>query len=452
MNLHGPVRAAESAGSGTATLTVSFEAWKEGHVAQSTHTAKVIRPKAAKLEPVSPRLIRSLVHPDRKASISLLNYSADGKRLAVAGYPSGVLQIWDVDAGKELSRVETPPGYRGTDKYVALTADWKTAYTPHDGRKVVRSEKDGEKRTLIDYDGEVRVWDVTTGKLKPPVKLAPHRGASEAVVSPDGTRLITAEAGSYDPKGAKFVPHATVYRNLSGDNPPVELATGFAMAAFSPDGRTFALAANDREKGSARLLLFDARTGKEAAALAEEPNANIYYPTYSPDGKRVAAEVRGPGDSASAVKVWDAATGKELAVLELPEPGVVRWPAFSPDGRFVTGATDKGVGYVWDAATGKVALTLRLGEKGYTSFVAVSPDGRRAAAVGRPELNREDYGRDPDPADLPQPRVVLYDLTTGKVADTLVCPHGIPGRATFSPDGKVLAVGGSGAVHLFDVK
>ncbi|HET6574843.1 MAG TPA: WD40 repeat domain-containing protein, partial [Fimbriiglobus sp.] len=213
MNLHGPVRAAESAGTGEATLTLSLDAWPEGHVAPSTYRVEVARPAVvAKSEPVSPRLVRTLVHPDRKTSISLLKFSADGKRLVVAGYPSGVIQVWDPAEGKELSRIETPPGLRGTDNYVSLTADWKTAFVSIQGRKVAHSEKDGARQVTIDYDGEVRVWDVATGKHRSPIKLAPHRGASEAVVSPGGTKLLTIEARAYDTKGVKYVPHAVVYR------------------------------------------------------------------------------------------------------------------------------------------------------------------------------------------------------------------------------------------------
>ena len=201
MNLHGPVRAVESAGVGAAELTLSFAAWSEGSVAPSTHKVEVVRPTVVvKAEPVSPRLIRSLIHPDRKAIISLLRYSPDGRRLAVAGYPSGVVQIWDPAAGAEISRVDTPPGYRGTDDYVALTADWKTAFVARDGRTVSRKEVGGEKRTTIEYAGEVLLFDTATRKSRPSIALLPGRGAVEAVVSPDGTRLITTEAGSYDPK------------------------------------------------------------------------------------------------------------------------------------------------------------------------------------------------------------------------------------------------------------
>jgi WD40 repeat protein len=450
--LHGPVRAVETADSGVAELAISFDAWFEGTVNPSTHKIEVVRPKTVtKAEPISPRLIQSLVHPDRKAGISMLRYSTDGRRLAVAGYPSGILQIWDPAAGTELTRVETPPGLRGTDDYVALTADWKRAFVPRDGRKVVSTEIDGEKRVTINYAGEILVYDMVSRKSRAAIKLAPGRGASEALVSPDGTRLITIEARAYDPKGAQVVPHVVVYRNLAGGGPPLELADGFAMGAFAPDGKTFVLATSDRLNGPGRLRLFDSQTGTQKALLAEALKANIFFPAYSPDGTRVAAELRQIGETGSVIKVWDALSGKELAVLSPAERSIVLYPVFSPDARFVTAITTKGAGHVWDAATGKMTLTHLFGEKGFTRAMAVSPDGRLAAAVGTPGLNARDFGRDPDPADLPQPHVVLYDLATQKAVETLVCPPGVPGRAVFSPDGTTLAVGGSGAVHLFDL-
>jgi WD40 repeat protein len=449
VNLHGPVWAAESAATGSAEVTISFDAWAEGAVAPSMHRVEVVRPKVVvKHEPVSRRLIRSLVHPHRKAEISMLQFSADGRRLIASGYPSGVIQTWDAASGKELSRVETPPGYRGTDDYAALTADWRTAFIPREGGNLVRTEVDGEKRYRTDYAGEVQVWDVGTGRIRPSIKLAPGRGTSQAVVSRDGTKLITVELRSYDrsqPQSASLV-----YRDLVGDGPPVELATGFATVAFSPDSRAFVLASGSDEKGLGKLRLFDASTGYQTAVLADDPKSQIYGPVYSPDGKRIAAGVMEVAGKASVVKLWDTVSGKELIVLKPPERSAVYSPAFSPDGRFVTTITGDWAGCVWDAATGGVVLKHGFGEKGYSHMVAISPDGRLAAVAGRLKSDSERSGDEPDPADVPQPLVALYDLAAAKHLETLACPPGYVGRAAFSPDGKTLAVGTCG-VHLFDI-
>src|SRR5262245_41787469 len=84
------------------------------------------------------------------------------------------------------------------------------------------------------------------------------------------------------------------------------------------------------------------------------------------------------------------------------------------------------------------------------TWLAFSRDGSKLAVPARvkPDLEHAD---DADPLDFPQPRVFLFDLAKRGGPEEIVCPHGWPGGVAFSPDGKVLAVGGAGAVHLFDV-
>src|SRR4029077_17330091 len=115
------------------------DAWAGAGVSPTKHAVAVARPKGlAVSEPVSPRLVRSLVHPDHKAIVDPVQFSPDGRRLFASGYPSGMLQFWDVTAAKELLRVETQPGPRySTEKRPELPADWSAVYVPQERRKQV---------------------------------------------------------------------------------------------------------------------------------------------------------------------------------------------------------------------------------------------------------------------------------------------------------------------------
>ena len=73
------------------------------------HTLTVLPPKAGpKEELTAPNMIASLIHPERKASIWTVAFSPDGARLFTAGYPSGIVQFWDVASCTEVRRIDTP--------------------------------------------------------------------------------------------------------------------------------------------------------------------------------------------------------------------------------------------------------------------------------------------------------------------------------------------------------
>ncbi len=117
-------------------------------MAQTTHSLKVLPAKAGpKPEPVAANLIATLVHPERTASVWEVAFSPDGTRLFGAGYPSGIVQIWDVASHKDIRQINTPPGLRGTANYAVLTPDWKTLYVPVDKRKVTPFERGGRRFT-----------------------------------------------------------------------------------------------------------------------------------------------------------------------------------------------------------------------------------------------------------------------------------------------------------------
>src|SRR5262249_10327637 len=134
---------------------------------------------------------------ERTVEIWALAFSPDGARLFASGYPSGVLQFWDVASKKEIRRIETSRG-RGSGEYAQLTPDWKTLYVPVERRAVKTLERDGKRQYPYEYAGHIRVWDVASGKEAEPLLSTPGSAPISARLTPDGRFLLYIERPSYD--------------------------------------------------------------------------------------------------------------------------------------------------------------------------------------------------------------------------------------------------------------
>ncbi|MFL5340584.1 MAG: hypothetical protein ACJ8F7_10580 [Gemmataceae bacterium] len=177
MNLHGPVRVAETAGSGTVLVKISFPAWAAGDVASSDHAVELLPAKPGpKPVAVAPQLVKTLVHPDRKGVVWTAQFSPDGSKLLTSGYPSGIIQLFDTNSWKEIRRIDTPPGLRSTAAYAVPTPDLQTLYVNFFRRKAGREEKDGKTQMRVDCSGEIRVYDLATGRQKSVIPASPDHG------------------------------------------------------------------------------------------------------------------------------------------------------------------------------------------------------------------------------------------------------------------------------------
>jgi WD40 repeat protein len=358
--------------------------------------------------------------------------------------------VWEVATRKELHRVETPRGYRSTAEFALPTQDLATRYIPIEKSKVVRFERNEKKQVRSEHTGNVSVWDLTTGKQLPSLETtSPGRGVLVAYLSPCDDKLVAVERPSYT-RGEE--PNdLTVLHDLKAKT-ITPLGDGYGMAAFSADGKTLVVCLFATKDQPGRLKVIDLATGKERfSATTTAKGRGFSWPIVSPNGKLVAViDSGGRIDSPATMRLFDLQTGKEAAAFESGGKYPFTNPAFSPDSNRLAATDYNGGLTVWDLAGKKVEQTRTYPDM-WVQHATFGPDGKTLAVLAQAKSDRE-RGEEPDLRDRTQPRVFLFDLVNSeKKPNSLVCPHGWNGGVAFSPDGKLLAVGGAGAVHLFDL-
>ncbi|MFL5340585.1 MAG: WD40 repeat domain-containing protein [Gemmataceae bacterium] len=249
----------------------------------------------------------------------------------------------------------------------------------------------------------------------------------------------------------KQPPASNVYWDLQ-TNTRHELPAGYGSATFTPDGSHYVFAAFQTQPAvSSRVVVYDTATDKPLRTLVEEPGRMIAGAIVSPDGKLVVAGSRdAKREKPEVVRIWELETGAEVGRIEFSGKTMAYSTMFSPDGRQLVVQDSEGGWFLWDAATRKTLAEHPADKSRMMLLKMFRSDGRVliASSVPRSEQSRE---LDPDPTDLPQPRLQLLDVKTGKELAGFVMPNGIVAAVALSPDGRWLAAGGYGAVHLIDL-
>lgn len=207
----------------------------------------------------------------------------DGKTL-LSGNGIGIIAVWDTRTGK-LLRTYRP--FRPFDVGVA-----GLAFTPN-GRDILTSSE---------LSPMIELMNLRTGRVRWRVEAAADYSnhARVVAVSPDGTKGLS---GGYD-GGIKLWNLSTGKLLRSFQYPQGQIH----RVLFSPDGKLIVTAGDPdhKQETSPVLVLWDVATGKQLRRFVGHTR-QVHAAAFSPDGKWLLS-----GGMNARLRLWDVATGEEI--------------------------------------------------------------------------------------------------------------------------------------------
>jgi WD40 repeat protein len=269
----------------------------------------------------------------------------------------------------------------------------------------------GGGESLLYRGGDVKIWDVKSGKLAANLEGQPTMVWSLAATA-DGKTIITS---GYDGK--------IILWNMAEKKPghTIEKKGWVRRVVLSPDAKNFVAAMED-----GNVILFETEGPKELKTFKAH-EAAVYDVAFSPDSATLAT-----CSTDKLAKLWDwkAEAPAEKAKLEGHADAVwaVSW---SKDGSLATASADRKI-KLW-SSEGKEEATLE-GHKDWVSDVAFSQDGTQLASCSHDRTAR------------------LWDVKEKKEMASLGPHASTCWSVTFSPDASALAVGTHNAgVRLWNI-
>ena len=380
-------------------------------------------------------------------AVNFVAFLPGGKALLTVSQDGAVCH-WDVATGKELRRfalsnkkMDDLPG----GGFAVVGGPGGMVFTKGGNVGMLTLSRDCKTLASTDFDGTIRIFDAATCKERRRI-ARPEGGALELALSPDGKELATR---GFDGLTRTFDAATGKLARQFGKKPELQ-GGAFAIAPFafngpglawSPDGKM--LAATDTETENKKqikvLKTWDAAVGKELRRIASTEDANQgISSSFSPDGKLLAWS-----KADGTIHLADAATGKELRAVKgrgKEDAGLAF--GFSPDGKTLVGRCPRdGMLLVWDVASGKelhrfarpAATPGGFGWNTSAAGMEFSPDGKLLALGGENQSVR------------------LVDLATGKEIAFGGGHRSAIAKVTYSADGKTLTTrGDDGTIRIWE--
>ena len=239
------------------------------------------------------RLVRELSAAG-KGTITSVAFSPTDDRLLAVGYGRraevSYVALWDIDAGTELARLPGAtdlPEFRVDKDDAAVGA---LAFSP-DGKYLVAGFGTKFNFTFERSPNPLKVWEIA--KRRPIRRLYGHTGYCISLdFSTDGMLLVS---GNRD--GTAII-WSTKTWNATHTLQNPDKTTYVSDVAFSPDGKTLALASH-----GGGVHLWDVATGILLRTLRGHSSGPVHTVVFSPDGRTLAS-----GASDRSVRLWNVET------------------------------------------------------------------------------------------------------------------------------------------------
>ena len=314
-----------------------------------------------------------------------LNFSPDGKLLAVAG--PLVFQLWDWEKHKKLMELDAhrfhtagPAKQSGApelklDRFVGtcfspdgsaialLSSDEITLLSTRDGKQIARRDMPNHwlswvlftsARTLAIGEKSLAplLWSLDGGD---PLPIASIPDAMALVPLPGRAQFLCIPVGNWEKPSILQMPDLKQVRNFAS---PVHVPDMMNWPRLGPDllGLWF--------NPNLPVIDWNMESGE---AAARSGNANNTFTSATNNGRVVRYD-------GSKVEVDDAASGSALAAIALKETAFIHW-AISANGKVLAGTRDEEVDLYSLGNSQKIASISVPGRKQFAMVPALSPAG-----------------------------------------------------------------------------
>ncbi len=340
-----------------------------------------------------------------------LKFSRDARLLSFSeGYS---VKIWDVASGRELPALLAPNSglFATTGRVFAVFSD------------------DGKKVATGGFDTPTILWETDTAKQL--LKLSGRTNmAYKVAFSADGNQLSSGGRTRWDLRTGRGLRLAAAPSDqLLGFPSP----DGRLLAAFTPNSETVSIL----EIPSGRKLLSLTPPTNEFVVqrISFSPDGNMLLVIYTASEAQMKQTPQVGQLRSNLVRIWDVKSGRELRTLQ--STSSASEAGFSQDGRVVATLGAMGDISLWDAASGSKVRDLTSSPMAGLTQMMSGMGGMTPAQLKN--MKRVKPGSMPQMPDM----TAMADMMTNVMGSMSA---GTMGRSVtslaFSPDGRILAIGG----------